>query len=220
MGKLFGYDEKLKFDTGNENYYELFKDGILHPSKVGVVLMSPAAKFILKLNGVKCGRGVKVYGIPRIENKGRITLGNNMRLNSALCTYNSGNLEGPVLLRTSKEGSITTGDEVYLNGTAIISEISVTLGSRIMIGANTVIMDTNTHNVPWENRLRRWDKIVRKPVRVEDDVWIGASCFIMKGVTVGKGSIIAAGSIVSKDVEPFSIYAGNPAVFVKKIDEE
>lgn len=220
MKFLFRYNEKLKFDTGNENYFELFKDGLLHFSKVITILFSPFAKFVLTINGVRFGKGVKVYGIPRIENRGSITLGNNMRLNSAKCTYNSGNMAGGVLLRTGKEGSIIIGDEVYLNGTSIISEVQVKLGSRIMIGANTVIMDTNTHNIPYRDRLKRWDKIVRKQVSIGDDVWIGANSFIMKGVTIGKGSVIGAGSVVIKDVEPCSIYAGNPAVLVKKIDEE
>ncbi|MEZ4692180.1 MAG: DapH/DapD/GlmU-related protein [Ignavibacteria bacterium] len=57
-------------------------------------------------------------------------------------------------------------------------------------------------------------------MKIEDDVWIGANCFIMKGVTIGKGSIVGAGSVVISEVKPFSIYAGNPAVFVKAIDEE
>jgi acetyltransferase-like isoleucine patch superfamily enzyme len=220
MSFLFKYNEKLKFDTGNENYYELIKDSLLHLPKVFTVLMAPLTKMILVLNGVKFGQGVKVYGLPRIENRGKILLGNNMRLNSAKCTYNSGNMEGGVLLRTSKSGNIIVGDEVYLNGTSIISEESVRLGNRIMIGANTVIMDTNTHNVPYKDRLRRWDKIIRKPVVIEDDVWIGANCFIMKGVTIGRGSIIGAGSVVMNSVEQSSVYAGNPAVFVKKIEEE
>ncbi|MBS1517297.1 MAG: acyltransferase [Bacteroidetes bacterium] len=220
MSFLFKYNEKLKFDTGNENYYELIKDGILHLSKVITFVFSPFMKIALVVNGVKFGSGIRVFGLPRIENKGSITLGNNMRLISAKCGYNSGNLAGGVFLRTSKEGSIKTGDEVYLNGTSIISEESVTLGSRIMIGANTVIMDTNSHNVPYKNRLKRWDKIRRKAVVIEDDVWIGANCFIMKGVRIGKGSIIGAGSVVNNEVKPFSVYAGNPAVFIKNIEEE
>lgn len=220
MSFLFKYNEKLKFDTGNDNYFELLKDGLLHFSKVITFITAPFLKFILIVNGVKYGKDIKVYGIPRIENKGEIILGNRMRLISAKCGYNSGNLTGGVFLRTSSSGKIITGDEVYLNGTAIISEEEVSLGSRIMIGANTVIMDTNSHNVPFKNRLRRWDKIVRKSVRIEDDVWIGANCFILKGVTVGKGSIVGAGSVVNNDVKPYSIYAGNPAVFVKSIEPE
>lgn len=220
MSFLFKYNEKLKFDTGNDNYFELIKDGLLHFSKVITFITSPFLKIILNLNGVKYGKNVRVYGIPRIENKGTITLGNEMRLISAKCGYNSGNLAGGVFLRTSSSGKITTGDEVYLNGTAIISELEVTLGSRIMIGANTVIMDTNSHNVPYQDRLRRWDKIKRSPVKIEDDVWIGAGSYVMKGVTVGRGSIIGAGSVVISDVKPFCIYAGNPAVFVKEIDPE
>lgn len=212
-------NEKLKFETGNENYFELIKDGLLHPSKIFTLLASPFSKLILIINGVKYGSKVKVYGMPRIENKGSITLGSNIRLISAKCGYNSGNLAGGVFLRTAKSGKIKIGDEVYLNGTTIVSEEEVTLGNRIMIGGNTVIIDTNTHNVPYKDRLKRWDRIVRKPVRIEDDVWIGANCFILKGVTIGKGSVVGAGSVVNNDVEPLSIYAGNPAVFIKKVEE-
>lgn len=220
MKLLSKYNENLKFNTGNDNYYELIKDALLHLSKVVVFVTAPLLRIILKINRVKYGREIKVYGVPRIENKGSITLGNNLRLVSARCAYNSGNITGGVFLRTTRTGSINIGEDVCLNGTSIISEISVTLGNRIMIGANTVIMDTNSHNIPFENRLKRWDKIARKPVVIEDDVWIGASCFIMKGVRVGKGSIIAAGSVVTKNVEPFSIYGGNPAVFIKTINSE
>ncbi len=220
MSFLFKYNERLKFDTGNDNYFELIKDGILHFSKVITFLSSPLLKLILIFNGVKYGSNVKVYGIPRIENRGSIELGNDIRLVSAKCGYNSGNMSGGVFLRTSKEGKIKIGNEVYLNGTSIISEQEVTLGSRIGIGANVVIMDTNTHNVVYKDRVKRWDKIKRGPVVIGDDVWIGANSFIMKGVTIGNGSIVAAGSIVTSDVKPFSIYAGNPAKFVKSIDEE
>lgn len=220
MNFLYKYNEKLKFDTGNDNYFELMKDGFLHFSKVITFLASPFMKIVLILNGIKYGKGIRVFGIPRIENKGSIILGNNMRLISAKCGYNSGNITGGIFLRTSKSGKIVTGDEVYLNGTSIISEESITLGNRIMIGANTVIMDTNSHNVPYKNRLKRWDKIRRKAVVIEDDVWIGANCFIMKGVRIGKGSIIGAGSVVNIEVKPFCIYAGNPAVFVKEIEIE
>jgi len=220
MSFFFKYNEKLKFDTGNDNYFELLKDGVLHFSKIITFLASPFMKIVLIINSVKFGKGIKVFGLPRIENKGSISLGNNMRLISAKCGYNSGNIAGGVFMRTSKSGNIVIGDEVYLNGTSIISEESISLGSRIMIGANTVIMDTNSHNVPYKNRLRRWDNIRRKAVVIEDDVWIGANCFIMKGVRIGKGSVIGAGSVVNNEVKPFCIYAGNPAVFVKEIDEE
>ncbi|MCY7361878.1 MAG: acyltransferase, partial [Ignavibacteria bacterium] len=194
MSFLFKYNEKLKFDTGNENYYELIKDGLLHFSKVITFLTSPFLKIILKINSVKYGDNVTVFGIPRIENKGLIEIGNNIRLISAKCGYNSGNLTGSVFLRTTKTGKIILGDEVYLNGTTIVSDEEVIFGNRIMIGANTVILDTNTHNVYYKDRLRRWDKIKSKAVKVEDDVWIGANCFILKGVTIGKGSVIGAGS--------------------------
>jgi acetyltransferase-like isoleucine patch superfamily enzyme len=56
---------------------------------------------------------------------------------------------------------------------------------------------------------------VAEEIIVEDDVWIGTSCIVIKGVTIGKGSIVAAGSLVNKSIPPFQIWGGVPAKFIK-----
>lgn len=66
----------------------------------------------------------------------------------------------------------------------------------------------------------RWSHSASKPVVIEDNVWIGEYAAILKGVTVGKGSIVAAHAVVTKDVPPYSIVAGNPAVVVKGLEHE
>ena len=63
-----------------------------------------------------------------------------------------------------------------------------------------------------------WSIVKTKPIIIEDDVWIGFGTIILKGVKVGKGAIISAGSVVTKDVESFTVVAGNPAQLVKKIN--
>ena len=65
-----------------------------------------------------------------------------------------------------------------------------------------------------------WNIVKTKPIVIEDDVWVGFNSIILKGVTIGKGSIVAAGSVVSKDVEPFTVVAGNPALVIKKMKNE
>lgn len=220
MHFLFKYRESLKFETGNENLCELAKDALLHPMKVLLFFFGPLFRLSLVLNDVRFGSNVRLYGRPRIDNRGTIRLGNKVRLISHSAAYSSGNLMGPVFLRTSKTGSISIGDDVYLNGTMIISEAAVTIGSRTMIGANTIIVDTNTHNINPKSRLHRWDQIKRKPVAIGEDVWIGSHVLILNGSRIGNGSVIGAGSVVMNDVLPNSLYAGNPARLIKQLDPE
>jgi len=89
-----------------------------------------------------------------------------------------------------------------------------------MIGANAKIFDHDFHPVATE--LRRLpndsDYTATKPVVLEDDAFIGAESLILKGVTIGKGSIVAAGAVVTKSVPPGEIWGGNPARFLRKVE--
>lgn len=92
----------------------------------------------------------------------------------------------------------------------------VTIGNRVLIASHNTITSL-THDYSGENV--RFGKIIAKPVVIEDDVWIGANSVIMPGITIGKGAIVGAGSIVTKNVEPYAIVAGNPASFRKYVKE-
>lgn len=87
------------------------------------------------------------------------------------------------------------------------------------IGGGTCVWTTDFHSLDWKIRRSKEDLKYRKiaPVTIEDDVFIGAKCIILKGVTIGKGSIIAAGSVVTKSIPPFEIWGGNPAKIIRKI---
>lgn len=103
---------------------------------------------------------------------------------------------------------------------------SIIIGSHVIISNHVSIYDNNNH--PTDPEIRKqmcesgfysemWDWVhsEHKPVVIEDNVWIGEYATILKGVTVGKGSIVASHSVVTKDVEPYTIVAGNPARKVK-----
>lgn len=102
---------------------------------------------------------------------------------------------------------------------------SITIGDYITIGAETIINDSNTHCLNFENRLAEhvkgvdWQKlnIVKALIVIEDDVFIGARCIIGKGVTIGARSIVAAGSVVVKSIPPDEVWGGNPAKFIRKL---
>lgn len=115
--------------------------------------------------------------------------------------------------------NITLGDNVDLAwGVLITTGGGVEIGERTLIGYNTQIFSAN-HIIP-KNRGRIFgsghDR--QKPVKISNDVWIGAACVILPGITIGEGAIVAAGSVVTKDVEAFSIVGGNPAKLIKYRD--
>ena len=89
------------------------------------------------------------------------------------------------------------------------------IGRYVMMGPEVIILSKNhTHNdiqIPMCEQGDTNDL----PVNIQDDVWIGARTIILPGVNIGRGSIIAAGSVVSKDVDEYSIVAGNPAIKIK-----
>ena len=116
--------------------------------------------------------------------------------------------------------NISVGDDVYIGpGASFLStETFIKLGNKIMFGPNVSII-TGDHNssVIGKYMFDVKDKLPEndQPVIIQDDVWVGANVVILKGVTIGTGSIIAAGSVVTKSVAPYSICAGVPARLIK-----
>ena len=114
---------------------------------------------------------------------------------------------------------IKIGNMVGMSSTILWAKNSITIGDRVTIGANVVILDSDCHSL---NHLDRWTEndmrnCKSKPIVIEDDVLIGAGSYILKGVHIGARSIIGAGSIVTTDVPSDCIVAGNPAKIIRKI---
>lgn len=117
-------------------------------------------------------------------------------------------------------GTISVGDDVYIGPGAcfMASNTTLTIGSKVMFGPNVTIMGGD-HNVSLIGKFMYDVKIKRPeddlPVVIEDDVWVGCNSTILKGVKIGRGSIVAAGSVVTKSIPPYSIAAGVPAKIIK-----
>lgn len=114
--------------------------------------------------------------------------------------------------------NVTLGNQVYTNyNLMLIDDTYITIGNHVMIGPNVVIC-SGTH--PVSPRLRMDQVQYNLPVKIEDNVWIGASCVIMPGVTIGADSIIGAGSVVTKNIPANVIAYGNPCKVAREITQK
>lgn len=115
--------------------------------------------------------------------------------------------------------TISVGDNVFIGPGAHFSSIEeISIGDNVMFGPRVLILGGN-HNSELGGQPMRFIESKRKqddePIRIEEDVWIGAEAMILKGVTIGRGAIVGAASVVTKNVKPYAIVVGCPAKEVK-----
>jgi acetyltransferase-like isoleucine patch superfamily enzyme len=161
----------------------------------------------------------KFYGEADVNNLQndltKISIGENTHIRGRLMIFRSG-------------GSIKIGSDCYIGENSFIwSQSGIRIGNNVLISHNVNIQDTNAH--PLNHLERREDyrvilnegysisntNIITKPIAIMDDAWIGFNSIILKGVTIGEGAVVAAGSVVTNDVPDYAVVAGNPAVVIK-----
>lgn len=168
---------------------------------------------IFKSKCKKCGYGLKIGNeMPYIMgNHLQIELGNNVNVASGC--WASGIQEG--IIPTIKVGNhVTVG-----YGCDISISKSLVIGNDTMIGVSCSIADNDGHPIDAASRLKHDPVGVNdiKPIAIGNNVWIGQQSIILKGVTIGDNSIVAAGSIVTKSIPANTIYGGNPAKFIRNL---
>jgi acetyltransferase-like isoleucine patch superfamily enzyme len=132
----------------------------------------------------------------------------------------------------NKNGQFKIGHHSYIGqGSRIWVRNNIEIGSFVLISHLVDIHDSNSHSLNWQDRqfeainlfekgiLADIDNVNELPVIIEDYVWIGFKASILKGVHIGKGAIVAACSVVTKDVPPYTVVAGNPAKIIKYLDQ-
>jgi acetyltransferase-like isoleucine patch superfamily enzyme len=173
---------------------------------------------LMSNRNILCGMDLKTAGVPmvKLSTHAKIILGNNVTLNSRNDGYHA-NMHSPVKLYADKNNAlIRIGHNTRINGACLHAHSMIEIGDNCLIAANVQIMDGNGHEVCFENPTNRINTSSKaKNIYIEDNVWIGLNSIILPGVRIGQGSIIAANTVVTKDVPPMVIFAGNPGKIVK-----
>ncbi len=187
-------------------------------------------RFLFLINDVEFGENMQVYNRFYLikHPQAKITIGNDFVFTSGgafnpLCRNIRGCIYAP-------EGcTIRIGDNVGISSACIWAKECIVIGNRVKIGADSILMDTDAHNLDY--RIRNSEKkdsrgrsidgytAASAPIVIEDDVLIGTRCIILKGVTIGARSVIGSGSIVTKSIPSDCIAAGNPCKVIRSVNE-
>lgn len=135
-------------------------------------------------------------------------------------------------------GTVTVGSDSYVGGSQIICAERIEIGSNVLISWGCTIVDHDSHSIDWRNRAedvskwrdgllsgglekasesKDWDVVEKAPITIGDKTWLGMNVTVLKGISIGEGSVVAAGSVVTKDVPPWTLVAGNPARVIKEL---
>lgn len=189
--------------------------------KLRVRLESGLWRAYLGLRGVHCGRAITLAGRPLVTGarNGSIVLSDRVELVSVSNRTNLG-VRAPTILRILAPGaSIAIGEDTGISGAVICAAQSVQIGNRCLLGADVMVFDTDFHHLEPEGRrygAPDWSRI-SSPVVIEDDVFLGTRSIVTKGVRIGRGSVVGAGSIVTSDVPPMTLVAGVPARRIRSL---
>ncbi len=181
------------------------------------LLILPLAHW--RLRGIEIGAGWRLYGLPIIQRhrQSRICIGRGANLRSTSRSNPLGP-NHPVILSTRRAGAqLTIGDDFGMTGGSLVCDERVSIGDRVWLGANAVITDTDFHPLDPQTRRDSPLNAATAPVEISDDVFIGMNALILKGVHIGARAVVGAGSVVTRDVPPGAIVAGNPARVVGEV---
>lgn len=127
-------------------------------------------------------------------------------------------------------GRVRIGDYCYFTNAVLLCELEIVMGKYVLIGWNTTITDTDFHPIAPAERIadaiacsplgkgRQRPIVARKPVIIEDDVWIGPNATILKGVRIGAGAVVEPGALVTRDVPARARVIGNPAQVIGEVE--
>jgi len=154
----------------------------------------------------------------------------------ALCKTRGGEInvgEGSILncciKFDSANGQVSIGSRCYIGTSLLVCHEAIHIGDDVIISWGVTIVDHDSHSPNWSERCadvddwrkgqKNWENVTIRPVYIEEKVWIGFGVSILKGVRIGRGAVIGAGSVVTKDVMPCTVVAGNPARVIRTLND-
>lgn len=174
------------------------------------------------LFGVRLGRNVRAHGTVCLSRwpGSRMEIGDGASIVSSWRRATAATLGAPTRLRTfGPDAAIVIGPRCELTGASIaVRSTSVILGRQVLLGPGCRIVDSDFH-APWPPEARADDPGMDRdrPVEIGDFAWLGMGCIVLKGVRIGRGAIIGAGSVVTHDVPDFHLAAGSPARVIRRL---
>jgi acetyltransferase-like isoleucine patch superfamily enzyme len=176
--------------------------------------------------------------VAAVRQRGRLmlTIGRTSRLQRHKIRPISGNtlrigdnsIVNSVIAFDRHSAAVVIGDRCYIGSSLLVSATQITLEDDVVVSWGVTIVDHDSHAIDWKNRMRDildwgngakdWDRVNIAPVMIRRRVWIGFNASILKGVTISEGAVVAAGSVVTKDVPAYCVVAGNPARVVKQLE--
>lgn len=171
------------------------------------------------LYGIKFGSNLRVSTRCNLhlEQNAQLTIGDNFKLSSGsfinpLCR----NIAAGIYVHCGAK--LIIGNNVGMSSPCVWARKSITIGNHVNIGGDTIIMDSDAHSLNYEIRRTKEDQndAQSASIVIEDDVFVGTRCIILKGVKIGARSIIAAGSVVTKSIPADCIAGGNPCQIIRR----
>ncbi len=154
----------------------------------------------------RVGLGVRIWGTAVVRNYGTLWIGDRVRIVANLL---------PVELAVGRGARLEIGNGTYINyGTSIGATLSIRIGANCSIGTNSTLIDNDFHSLDPEHRN---EVPPSAPIVLEDNVWLGLRVIVLRGVTIGQGSVIGAGSVVTRSIPPRSLAAGQPARVIRAL---
>lgn len=172
------------------------------------------------LNGVKI-HSFSSLGVLQINVSlnAKCIIGSNLTMNNGV-RYSDSGVNGKCRIIVKDRAVLTIGDNVGMSDVTITCEEQITIGNNVLLGVGVQLRDTDSHSLNYQDRLIGLDFKNKKnaPILIQDNVFIGAYAFVLKGVTIGENAIVGACSVVTKDIPKNEIWAGNPAKLIGKLN--
>jgi acetyltransferase-like isoleucine patch superfamily enzyme len=183
-------------------------------------IKNPIPKLMMKIQGVKYGKGCAFYGLPVIicTKDSSMTLGDGVVCVSSFLSNLVGLYQRSIILARAG-AKVVLEDDVRMSGVTIYSRESIRIGKHTSIGGNVKIFDHDFHPIDPQERLDHPNSGMKtRPIDIGENVFIGTNAIILKGSRIGNNCVIGAGAVVSGAFEDNTVIAGNPARVIKKLE--